>query len=100
MVPSLVVKKQTEVSRENVSNSNPFDALNSVEHHDDLDDDDNSLVPTSNMESDKEVKVVFDEIDDDYDPYDEDLYESHDMSDHLQVICDDLDIMVRGRKKK
>ncbi|GJT81277.1 hypothetical protein Tco_1055619 [Tanacetum coccineum] len=38
--------------------------------------------------------------DDDYDPYDEDLYESHDMSDHLQAICDDLDITVRGRKKK
>ncbi|GJR61814.1 hypothetical protein Tco_1503976, partial [Tanacetum coccineum] len=30
--------------------------------------------------------------DDDYDPYDDDLYESHDMSDHLQAICDDLDI--------
>ncbi|GKF72099.1 hypothetical protein Tco_0208213, partial [Tanacetum coccineum] len=38
--------------------------------------------------------------DDDYDPYDEDLYESHDMSDHLQAICDNLDITVRGRKKK
>ncbi|GKB27264.1 hypothetical protein Tco_0866665 [Tanacetum coccineum] len=38
--------------------------------------------------------------DDDYDPYNDDLYESHDMSDHLQAICDDLDIMVRGRKKK
>ncbi|GJV26294.1 hypothetical protein Tco_1378989 [Tanacetum coccineum] len=31
--------------------------------------------------------------DDDYDPYDDDLYESHYMSDHLQAICDDLDIM-------
>ncbi|GJU98709.1 hypothetical protein Tco_1327980 [Tanacetum coccineum] len=38
--------------------------------------------------------------DDDYDPYDDDLYESHDMSDHLQAISDDLDITVRGRKKK
>ncbi|GKC33504.1 hypothetical protein Tco_1045888, partial [Tanacetum coccineum] len=38
--------------------------------------------------------------DDDYDPYDDDLYESHDMSDHLQAICDDLNITVRGQKKK
>ncbi|GKE00803.1 hypothetical protein Tco_1388786 [Tanacetum coccineum] len=37
---------------------------------------------------------------DDYDPYDDDMYESHDMSEHLQSICDDFDITVRGRKKK
>ncbi|GKB87914.1 hypothetical protein Tco_0960186 [Tanacetum coccineum] len=29
---------------------------------------------------------------DDYDPYDDDMYENHDMSEHLQSICDDLDI--------
>ncbi|GJS47946.1 copia protein, partial [Tanacetum coccineum] len=38
--------------------------------------------------------------DDDYDSYDDDLNESHDMSDHLQTICDDLDITVSGRNKK
>ncbi|GJS21831.1 hypothetical protein Tco_0450463 [Tanacetum coccineum] len=38
--------------------------------------------------------------DDDYDPYGDDLYEIHDMSYHLQPICDELDIMVHGRKKK
>ncbi|GJS65860.1 zinc knuckle CX2CX4HX4C containing protein [Tanacetum coccineum] len=38
--------------------------------------------------------------DDDYDPYDNDLYESHDMSSHLHAICDDFHIMVRGWKKK
>ncbi|GJV95059.1 hypothetical protein Tco_1546636 [Tanacetum coccineum] len=41
--------------------------------------------------------------DDDYDPYDDDLYNSYnsyDMSDNLQAICDDLDIKVRDRKKK
>ncbi|GJZ60355.1 hypothetical protein Tco_0616171 [Tanacetum coccineum] len=38
--------------------------------------------------------------DDDYDPYDDDLYESHDMSKNLQAICDDIDITVYGRKKK
>ncbi|GKA31173.1 hypothetical protein Tco_0717478 [Tanacetum coccineum] len=37
---------------------------------------------------------------DDYDPYDDDMYENHDLSEHLQSICDDLNIMVRGRKKK
>ncbi|GKC54867.1 hypothetical protein Tco_1077612, partial [Tanacetum coccineum] len=90
------------------------------------------LVPTGIMESDSEVKVVFDDTanlriptsgkdgsdkgygtknlleqwrdsypdNDDYDPYDDDMYENHDMSEHLQSICDDLDITVRGRKKK
>ncbi|GKA44567.1 hypothetical protein Tco_0737291 [Tanacetum coccineum] len=37
---------------------------------------------------------------DDYDPYNDDMYENHDMSEHLQSICDDLDITVSGRKKK
>ncbi|GJS96134.1 nucleotide-diphospho-sugar transferase [Tanacetum coccineum] len=37
---------------------------------------------------------------DDYDPYDDDMYENHDLSKHLQSICDDLDITVRDRKKK
>nr|GEW15058.1 RNA-directed DNA polymerase, eukaryota, reverse transcriptase zinc-binding domain protein [Tanacetum cinerariifolium] len=37
---------------------------------------------------------------DDYDPYDEDMYENHDLFEHPQSICDDLDITVRGRKKK
>ncbi|GJY26278.1 hypothetical protein Tco_0401004 [Tanacetum coccineum] len=37
---------------------------------------------------------------DDYDSYDDDMYENHDLSEHLQSICDDLDITTRGRKKK
>nr|GEX66296.1 hypothetical protein [Tanacetum cinerariifolium] len=37
---------------------------------------------------------------DDYDPYDDDMYENHDMSEHLQSNCDDLDITVRDKKKK
>nr|GEV46981.1 hypothetical protein [Tanacetum cinerariifolium] len=37
---------------------------------------------------------------DDYDPNDDDMYENHDLSKHLQSICDDLDITVCGRKKK
>nr|GEY81588.1 hypothetical protein [Tanacetum cinerariifolium] len=35
---------------------------------------------------------------DDYDLYDDDMYKNHDMSEHLQSICDDLDITVHGRK--
>nr|GEY83197.1 hypothetical protein [Tanacetum cinerariifolium] len=37
---------------------------------------------------------------DDYDPYDDDMYENHDFSEHLQSVCDDLDITVHGKKKK
>ncbi|GJV84220.1 hypothetical protein Tco_1524118 [Tanacetum coccineum] len=97
-----------------------------------VDDDGNPLVPTGIVESDSELEVVFDETanlristsgkdgsdkgygtnslleqwmdsypnNDDYDPYADDMYENHDMSEHLQSICDDLDITVRGRKKK
>ncbi|GKD99888.1 RNA-directed DNA polymerase, eukaryota, reverse transcriptase zinc-binding domain protein [Tanacetum coccineum] len=36
----------------------------------------------------------------DDDPYDDDMYEGHDLSQELQAICDNLDIRVRGRKKK
>ncbi|GJX27972.1 hypothetical protein Tco_0236051 [Tanacetum coccineum] len=32
--------------------------------------------------------------DNDYDPYDDDLYKSHDMSKNLQAVCDDFDITV------
>ncbi|GKA95083.1 hypothetical protein Tco_0817121 [Tanacetum coccineum] len=38
--------------------------------------------------------------DDDNDPYGDDLYESHDMSENFQAICDDFDITCHGRKKK
>nr|GEY51398.1 hypothetical protein [Tanacetum cinerariifolium] len=169
-------KKQAKVSRQEVSSSNPFDALNSIENDDDLgtnggismlagkgslnvahgsssnthivdkidklsrqilddklmfvDDDENPLVPMGNVDSESDVEVVFNETTnlialtnfkggsdrcygtnslleqwnetkrDDYVPYDDDLYKSHYMSDHLQAICDDLDITVHGRKKK
>ncbi|GJW17499.1 hypothetical protein Tco_0024935, partial [Tanacetum coccineum] len=38
----------------------------------------------------------------DYDdgPYDDDMYEGQDLPEELQTICDNLDIRVRGRKKK
>ncbi|GKC46501.1 hypothetical protein Tco_1064223 [Tanacetum coccineum] len=149
-------KKSVEPTIE-VSNSNPFDVLNSVDNDGEcasntpigakidkierqigegklrlLDNDGNPLVPTGIVESDSEVELVFPETanlriptsgkdgsdkgygtnnlleqwrdsypdNDDYDPYDDDMYENHDLSEHLQSICDDLDITVRGRKKK
>nr|GEX97561.1 hypothetical protein [Tanacetum cinerariifolium] len=36
----------------------------------------------------------------DDDPYDDDMYEGQDLSQELHAICDNLDIQVRGRKKK
>ncbi|GKD49657.1 hypothetical protein Tco_1278633 [Tanacetum coccineum] len=36
----------------------------------------------------------------DEDPYDDDMYEGQDLPQELQAICDNLDIRVRGRKKK
>ncbi|GKD90453.1 hypothetical protein Tco_1365960 [Tanacetum coccineum] len=35
-----------------------------------------------------------------YDPYDDDMYKGEDIPDKLQAIWDNLDIKVRGRKKK
>nr|GEY27440.1 hypothetical protein [Tanacetum cinerariifolium] len=49
----------------------------------------------SASEMEKETKR-----DDGYDPYDDHLYDSHDMSDNLQAICDEFDIAVHGWKKK
>nr|GEV05649.1 hypothetical protein [Tanacetum cinerariifolium] len=173
-------KKQVGLSRQEVSNSNPFDALNSVENDDDLgtngrnsksagkgslnvepgssintpivekidklekqiidvelifvDDDGKPLDKVGHMvnaDSNSEVEEVPKEIldfmasislqsgsdsgystksllelwretkpDDDYDPYDDDLYDGYNMSINLQAICDDLDIKVHGGKKK
>ncbi|GJR68194.1 putative reverse transcriptase domain-containing protein [Tanacetum coccineum] len=36
----------------------------------------------------------------DEDPYDDDMYEAQDLPKEIQTICDNLDIRVRGRKKK
>ncbi|GJU76645.1 reverse transcriptase domain-containing protein [Tanacetum coccineum] len=33
-------------------------------------------------------------------PYDDDMYEGHDIPQEIQAICDNLDIRIRGRKKK
>ncbi|GKA38066.1 hypothetical protein Tco_0724631, partial [Tanacetum coccineum] len=36
----------------------------------------------------------------DEDPYDDDMYEGQDLPQEIQAICNNLDIRVRGRKKK
>ncbi|GJS63873.1 hypothetical protein Tco_0678437 [Tanacetum coccineum] len=68
-----------------------------------MDDNGNPLVP---MGSDKgygtnillEQWRDFYPDNDDYGPYDDDMYENHYMSKHLQSICDDLDITGVGMK--
>ncbi|GJW37677.1 hypothetical protein Tco_0060597 [Tanacetum coccineum] len=58
-----------------------------------LDNDRNPLVPTGIVESDSEVEVRdYYPDNDNYDSYDDDMYENHDLSEHLQSICDDPDI--------
>ncbi|GJU50855.1 hypothetical protein Tco_1220410 [Tanacetum coccineum] len=59
----------------------------------------------SGSESRHDTKILLEQwrktkLDDDYDPYDDDLYDTHDMFENFQAICDDWDIKVRGRKKK
>ncbi|GKB68838.1 putative reverse transcriptase domain-containing protein [Tanacetum coccineum] len=113
-----------------VSNSNPFDVLNSVDNdvefgtnrettnlvnngatssgssfmninNDGEFASNTPIVPTGIVESDSELEMRDSYPDnDDYNPYDDDMYENHDMSEYLQSIWDDLDITVRGRKKK
>ncbi|GKB30978.1 putative reverse transcriptase domain-containing protein [Tanacetum coccineum] len=60
-----------------------------------VDDDGNPLVPKGNVDSESEVEVVFEET--------ANLMASTSFkgeSDQAMAICDDLDITVRGRKKK
>ncbi|GJW51625.1 hypothetical protein Tco_0092976 [Tanacetum coccineum] len=39
-------------------------------------------------------------VKDDYNPYDDDMYEGKEFPDNIHTICDNLDIKVCGRKKK
>ncbi|GKD15058.1 putative reverse transcriptase domain-containing protein, partial [Tanacetum coccineum] len=78
--------KVVVVSKE-VKNSNSFDVLNSVEKDDNLG---KKMMAGKGPSSKMTTKR-----DDNYDPYDDDLYESHDMSENIQAIYDELDITVR-----
>ncbi|GKA13768.1 hypothetical protein Tco_0693414 [Tanacetum coccineum] len=146
-------KKDVEPIKE-VSNSNPFDVLNSVENDVDLGTNgdtsnlaskkanssgssfwnvgssststtpivekidkierliidgkvtlvDDKCKPLENVDSsgdhDSEDEETYENDDYDYDPYDDDMYEGQEIPDNIQSICDNLDIKVRGRKKK
>ncbi|GJU51812.1 hypothetical protein Tco_1221367 [Tanacetum coccineum] len=106
-------------STKEVSKLNPFEVLTSINNDVDLDtnggisnstDKETINVSSSNtpIGSDKGygTNSLLEQWrdsypdNDDYDPYDDDMYKNYDMSDHLQSICDDLDITVRGKKKK
>ncbi|GJV83057.1 putative reverse transcriptase domain-containing protein [Tanacetum coccineum] len=45
-------------------------------------------------------KETYEDVDYDYDPYDDDMYEGQEVPDKIQSICDNLDIKVLSRKKK
>ncbi|GJY05567.1 hypothetical protein Tco_0371507 [Tanacetum coccineum] len=95
-------KKDVEPTIE-VSNSNPFDVLNSFENDVDLGtkmliiDEKVTLVddvgkPLSNVDSsgdhDSEDEKTYENDDYDFHPYDDDMYEGHDIPDKIQAICD------------
>ncbi|GJW64097.1 putative ribonuclease H-like domain-containing protein [Tanacetum coccineum] len=122
-------KKDAEPTIE-VSNSNLFDVLNSVENDVDLDDEGKPLTKVDFLgdhDSEDEVasvdnamlnflaskKVGYDTNslleqckesyvngDYDFDPYDDDMYEGQEVPDKIQDIWDNLDIKVRGSKKQ
>ncbi|GJX53144.1 hypothetical protein Tco_0281513 [Tanacetum coccineum] len=104
----LVPKKPTASSSSNmkkgvvptieVNNSNPFKDLNLV-------DNDVELVFPDDYDNEDEVASVDNDMarsmaSERVDPYDDDMYEGQDLPQELQAICDNLDIRVRGRKKK
>nr|GFA98731.1 hypothetical protein [Tanacetum cinerariifolium] len=47
-----------------------------------------------------ESRETYGNADVDYDTYDDDMYEGHEILENIQSICDNLDINVHGRKKK
>ncbi|GJW41166.1 hypothetical protein Tco_0067011 [Tanacetum coccineum] len=54
--------------------------------------------------SDSEVEELVgtmegNEKDDDYDPYEDDMYDSHNMSDNMQAICKEFDISIRAERR-
>ncbi|GJR15605.1 hypothetical protein Tco_0798257 [Tanacetum coccineum] len=112
------MKKDVESSKE-VSNPNPFDVLNLVEN----DVDFGTNEGTSNVASKEanfdgslfwnvgsssikgwllleEWRETYENADYDYDPYDDDMYEGQEIPNNIQSICDNLDIKLRGHKKK
>ncbi|GJR45896.1 hypothetical protein Tco_1313999 [Tanacetum coccineum] len=55
-----------------------------------VDDDGKPLskvASTVNANSDSEVEDVETKVDDDYEPYDDDMYDGHDISEKLLALC-------------
>nr|GEY81245.1 hypothetical protein [Tanacetum cinerariifolium] len=48
----------------------------------------------------EQLRDSYENGDYDEDPYDDNMYEGQDLPDKIRDICDNLDIRVRGRKKK
>nr|GEW55777.1 retrovirus-related Pol polyprotein from transposon TNT 1-94 [Tanacetum cinerariifolium] len=104
------VPKCVEPTNE-VSNSNPFEVLNLIDNDVEL----GTNMRTSNLANDagnplKKVENPDDPDcedegflwngDYDEDPYRDNMYIGHDLPEEIQAIRDNLDIRVRGRKKK
>ncbi|GJW59921.1 putative reverse transcriptase domain-containing protein [Tanacetum coccineum] len=51
---------------------------------------------SGNQDSEDEIESRQTYVNDDYDPYDDDMYESQDILDNIQSICDNLDIKGRS----
>ncbi|GKA02228.1 hypothetical protein Tco_0674893 [Tanacetum coccineum] len=65
-----------------------------------VDNDDSKKDGYGNNSLLKQWKKSYMDGDYDFDPYDDDIYEGHDIPDKIRDICDNFDITVRGRKKK
>ncbi|GJV68899.1 hypothetical protein Tco_1484408 [Tanacetum coccineum] len=65
-------------------------------------DDDGKPLKRVDYLGDHDVRMrdSYENGDYDEDPYDDDMYEGQDIPDKIQYICNNLDIRVRGRKKK
>ncbi|GKC77003.1 hypothetical protein Tco_1127777 [Tanacetum coccineum] len=76
--------------------------LKSVECPGDYDSEDEVASVDNDMARSlaSEMRDSYGNGDYDEDPYDDDMYEGQDLQQEIQAICDNLDIQVRGRKKK
>nr|GEW21749.1 hypothetical protein [Tanacetum cinerariifolium] len=95
-------KKGVKPTKE-VSNSNPFDVLNSDVNDEEfgkvtLVDDDGKSLKKVDYPGEHDTDDENGEYDED--PYDDDMCEGQDLTDKLQDICNNLDIRVRNRRKK
>ncbi|GJU64129.1 retrotransposon protein, putative, ty1-copia subclass [Tanacetum coccineum] len=100
-----VPKKPTATSRGNnkkcveptndVSNSNPFEVLNSVDNDVELE-----MVGYGTQSLLKQWIDSYGNGDYDEDRYDDNMYECQDIPQEIQAICNNLNIRVRGRKNK